>query len=169
MKKLAMILVLCLIFSGCGRAAWETVSDQILDVPREPAKLVHIAIPSGAAQTVLAGDDGEAVYFCDGYTICLANRESGDLNATLKWLTGLSREQLTLVERKEADCIRYDCAWTAAGENGQQVCRAEILDDGAYHYTVSVISEDENTEEFREAWEEIFQSFGLGAYKEATS
>lgn len=169
MKKFILFLLLCAFLSGCGNQAWETVSDQIeTTTPKEPQK-IKIALPNGAVQTSISLDGDTAIYFCDGYTVCVAQRTAGDMAATLKWLTGLPEEELTVLETKEEGCTRYYCAWCCAGENGQQVCRAEILDDGNYHYTVSILCDDENAVGHQDEWEDVFQSFSLGQYSEATS
>ena len=45
------------------------------------------------------------------------------------------------VETFEKGFHRWDWVWTAAGEGGDAVGRAAVLDDGVYHYCVSVMAE----------------------------
>ncbi len=169
MRKLAVFLIMCVLLSGCREKVWETISDQIMEEPREPAQLVHFAVPSGASQTVLSDEQGNAVYFCNGYTICQIVRPAGNLRATICEMTGLDMDALTVMKTQIGDVICYDCAWTCAGENGQKVCRGEILDDGNYHYSLSVFSEDEDVSDYLDVWQSLFDSFSLEEYSAATS
>ena len=47
------------------------------------------------------------------------------------------------------------------GEQGQQVARGCILDDGNYHYVLTALAEAERAGEFEEVWQEIFSGYSL--------
>ena len=59
------------------------------------------------------------------------------------------------------DVKRYDFVWAAAGEHGQQVCRACILDDGAYHYVMSASADEADAGALQSVWRELFNSYRL--------
>ena len=169
MKRILGILLFVLLLCGCGERAWETVSDKIETPPAAEPQKVSLALPRGAAQSAMAGENGDAIYFCDGYTLSVVTRPGGDMDATLRELTGLSADQLTILETEQEGCRRVYCAWCSAGESGQQIGRAEVLDDGNYHYIVSVLSDGEEASPYIDAWEELFHSVKLGEYNSATS
>ena len=169
MKKVLTILLLVLTLCGCKEKTWETISDQIETQPQAVPQKVSLALPRGAAQSAMAEENGDAVYFCDGYTLSVATRAGGDMNATIRWLTGLPADELSIIEAKQGDYKSTYCAWCSAGEGGQKIGRAKILDDGNYHYTVSVLSDGEDVAQYVDAWEELFQSVILGEYNSATS
>ena len=87
--------------------------------------------------------------------------DGGDLNATMRALTGFSREQLTVMETERSDFKRYDCVWSTAGEGGDHVARAVILDDGYYHYAVTVMADFASAGELTRTWKTILDSVSL--------
>ena len=85
---------------------------------------------------------------------------AGNLNDTIRKLTGFDKEQLTVMETEQDGAKRYDFVWAAAGEDGERLGRAAILDDGSYHYCLSVLR-DAQGEKSQVVWSEVFSSFGL--------
>ena len=87
--------------------------------------------------------------------------ESGDLEATVKAVSGFDMDSLTVIQtmRDGRDC--YEFVWACAGEDGQQVGRATILDDGNYHYVLSVMGDADHAWENYPVWLSMFQSFSL--------
>lgn len=170
MRKIGVILLSMLLLVGCSRkGAWETVSDRIVEGDNASKQNLCLALPEEAAQAVIADGEEYRIYFCDGYEVMVSSRESGDLDATLRWLTGFPRSALTVLATEEGAFTRYHCAWTCAGESGDQVCRAQILDDGNYHYAVCVMADSEDAGQYADAWDALFHSVGLGEYSAATS
>ena len=86
---------------------------------------------------------------------------SGDLDATVQMLTGCARDRLTLVKTCQNDLDRYDFVWTCAGEKGDMLGRGVILDDGSYHYCMSVLRSADGTKKSRIVWSDVFGSFNL--------
>ena len=84
--------------------------------------------------------------------------DSGDLSATIRALSGYEKGQLTILETRQGDCDRYDFVWTMAGETGDRLGRAAILDDGNYHYCMYAIRDQGNT---NIVWRDVFSSFSL--------
>ena len=56
---------------------------------------------------------------------------------------------------------RYDFVWTAAGEDGLQLGRACILDDGNYHYALTTMAQEETSGQLREVMQDMFDSCRL--------
>ena len=161
MKKLWLLLVCGMIFAGCGvKETVETVADEmVVPVLAEPRE-VYVALPDDTVLPAMESDSG-TLYFCKDYDILLQTMESGDLSATVFDVTGYEPDDLTMVETQENDYIRYDLVWSAAGELGQQVCRASILDDGTYHYVLAVMGNEATAGEYTGIWNGIFDSFCL--------
>ena len=161
MKKLWLLLVCGMIFVGCGaKETMETVADEpVVPVLAEPRE-IYVALPDDSVLPAMESDSG-TVYFCKDYDISIQTMESGDLRRTVESVSGHSPEDLTVMETAVSDYIRYDFVWTAAGELGQQVCRASILDDGNYHYVLAVMGNEDTAGEYGEIWNGILDSFCL--------
>ena len=161
MKFLCCLLVFLLLLTGCAaQPAWEQMEDVYAPQASPEPKKIGLTLPEDAATQVLAGSSG-VLYFCDGYEIMAETLASGDLEATLMSLTGFEREDLTLLETKNGDVNRYECVWTSVSGEGQRVSRAVILDDGSYHYCVSVGADSADAGALRETWQALLGSIVL--------
>lgn len=160
MKKWMLWMCLPLLLCGCGaEETFETVADeQILSVMAQPRQIT-VQLPEGTAAPVLERE-GEQVYLCEDYEIILETLSAGDLSGTIRTLSGYAKEDLTVMETQWQEISRYEFVWTAAGENGDRLGRAVILDDGQYHYCMSVLR-DAHEEEDQMVWNAVFGSFGL--------
>ena len=162
MRKILVFLLVSLIFAGCGaQETMETVADEWVQSAAAPVSEIHLTFPEEAAAPVSESETG-ALYQCDGYDILVQTLEAGDLDATLRSVTGYSREDLTVIETRFSDVKRYDLVWSCLGELGDQVGRACVLDDGNYHYILSVLADAERAGEFEVVWEALFGSYSLG-------
>ena len=85
----------------------------------------------------------------------------GDLSATIQRISGYTPDNLTVMETAQNGAKRYDFVWASAGENGDQLGRAVILDDGNYHYCLSVLRDADTTEKSQIVWRDVFDSFKL--------
>lgn len=153
-------MVLILTMCGCAAPTFETMND--VYAPQQeivPQKSVF-QIPNDAAAQVMENENGR-LYFCNGYEIMVETLSAGDLNRTVQTLTGYAKDALTIVETSVSQLNRYECVWTAAGEAGDQVGRAVILDDGNYHYCISVMSAAQEAGSLQDTWEELLRSFRL--------
>ena len=161
MKKLWLLLVCGMIFAGCGaEQTMETVADEpAVQVSAEPRE-IYVALPDDSVLPAMESDSG-TVYFCKDYDISIQTMGSGDLKKTVESVSGYSPENLTIMETVLSDYVRYDFVWSAAGELGQQVCRASILDDGNYHYVLAVMGNADTAGEYGEIWNGILDSFCL--------
>lgn len=162
MKKSVVFLMISLLFTGCAAEdTFETVADEWVQSAAAPMGNILVSLPEEAAAPVSESENG-TLYQCDGYEILLQTLTSGDLDATLRTVTGHGREDLTLLETRTGDIKRYDLVWSCLGEEGDQVGRACILDDGNYHYVLTVLADADRAGEFEETWEELFSSYSVG-------
>jgi len=158
MKKIVILLAAAMLLGGCSAPAdFETMKDVYGEQQLPLKKEVSFTLPKDASTQVMQSTYGQ-LYFCDGYEITMQTFSSGNLDATLRELTGFGREKLSDIETNG----RYECVWTAAGEDGNVVGRAVILDDGNYHYCMTVMADEEDALQLRSAWKTLFDSFILG-------
>lgn len=162
MKKLCCVILVTVMLSGCAvQSAFETIGD-ILDMPVIALKReVQLQLPKEATAPVLQSEDGGMLYLCDGYTLTIQTLSAGDLDRTMREVTGFSKDQLTVMETEQADTLRYDCVWSAAAEEGDQVGRSVILDDGYYHYAVTVMADFASAGELAKIWQTLLTSVTL--------
>ncbi len=161
MKKIIAVLALGLLLTGCGgQQTLETVLDTY-ETPAAQARQVELLLPEDAALATIGGADTGRLYLCDGYSVTVQTMGAGDLDRTLRQATGFAKEQLTVMETHVGDITRYDCVWSALGEEGEQTCRGVILDDGCYHYVVTVMADAQKAGELTETWNEILRSVTL--------
>ena len=137
MKKRVLfgMLAAAILLGGCGKAeTFETVADE-LDVPvlAQP-RTVTVDIPGEAEQGALETASGR-LYVTDDYEIILETREDG-----LK---------------------RYEFVWATAGEEGDRLGRGIVMDDGNYHYCLSVERPADPEKASQVVWSQVFSSFGL--------
>lgn len=156
MKTLGIVL-LALLLTGCG-ANYEQVQDvyatQALGAPAE----LLVSLPPDA--TVL-GESGGTIWLCDGYTAAADTLEAGNLDATLRAVTGYGREQLEVMALEDGALKRYECVWISAGEGGDQVARTVVLDDGNYHYCLTLQTQAESAGALREDWQQVLSTVTL--------
>ena len=162
MKKIAMALLLTLLLSGCGaKETLETVAD---DIPLQPVLAqpaqISVRLPDNAVSPVLENDT-QQLYFCEDYEIAIETRSSGDLSGTITALTGFAPDQLTVMHTKQDDADRYEFVWVSAGEKGDRLGRGVVLDDGSYHYCMSVLRDADNPKKSQVVWSDVFSSFSL--------
>lgn len=159
MRKWVVALALALVFlPGCGAVGdFETLKDVYSPSAVTAAGKISLELPEEAVSPAFSGESGK-LYFCDGYCLAVETLSGGDLNSTLKILTGYSRDALTVMQTQTGSMERYDCVWTAAGENGDQVGKAVVLSDGVYHYCVSVMAPATDAGSLQSAWQSVLGS-----------
>lgn len=162
MKKCWIIALALILLTGCGaQQTFETVTDDYAVSAAAPACKIGLSLPEEAAQTALHSQQEGSLYFCEDYTVAVQTLDGSDLDSTLRSVTGYGKDDLSLIttRRRGTDC--YECVWTAAGETSQQVGRTVILDDGSYHYTVTVMADAEKAGQLRKTWDSLLGSFYL--------
>lgn len=162
MKKLWILFLLLFMLAGCGaKETFETVDDQMAEPVSAPMGQLSMTLPDSASLSVMDNGAGDRLYLCDGYTIAVQTMPAGDLEKTLYETTGFSKDSLKLIQTNHYGADRYDLVWSAAGEGGDQVCRATILDDGTYHYVVTMMAPAETAGEFTESWQSTLHSLSI--------
>lgn len=154
-----LVVLLALILCGCRtQETFETISDepvqQVMAAPRE----VSVRLPDNAVAPVLE-TDARQVYLSEDYEIVIETLASGDLDATVRSISGFDKDQLTVIETQWEDVTRYEFVWAAAGENGDRLGRAVVLDDGSHHYCMSVLRDADAVSQV--VWRDVFGSFAL--------
>ncbi len=161
MKKYLWMLFPVLLLCGCNaQETVETISDEILLPVMAQPRDISVELPGETALPVVENDAGR-IYLCDEYEIVLQTMDAGDLSRTIQTLSGMEREQLTVMETMSDDVTRYEFVWTSAGEQGEQLGRGVVLDDGTYHYCLSVLRSTEKADKSQINWNRVFQSFHL--------
>lgn len=159
MKKMLWIVLAGLLLTGCSQApAAETVADvleePVLAQPRE----VRLELPGETVACAMESDSGR-LYLGDGYEVMVQTLPGGDLDATIRSLTGFNREDITVMQTGQ-EPKRWEFAWAAAGERGERVGRGVVLDDGSYHYCLSVLQDAED-DDCQIIWSQVFATFSL--------
>ncbi len=154
--------MLVLLLAGCtAQPVFETVCDPIDAPAMAQMRRLQLTLPKEATAPTLQSEEAGALYLCDGYTLTTQTMAAGDLDATMRRLTGFSKEQLTVMTTEKHGIRRYDCVWSAVGEGGDQVARAVILDDGSYHYAVTVMADFAAAGDLAGTWKTILDSVSL--------
>lgn len=162
MKKILLFVLLPLLLTGCsGEETLESVADEmVLPVMALPGEIL-VELPGEAAMPAMESDTGR-MYLASDYEIYIQTLEAGDLAKTVKTLSGYEKADLTVMETGTEDLRRYEFVWTSMGEDGQRLGRAVVLDDGNYHYTMTVLRDADTTENTQIVWSDVFRSFNLG-------
>ena len=160
MRKLLCVIFAALLLCGCGtRETFETLADVF--APEEvAAQKVGVSLPGEAVLETLHSDGGQ-LYLCDGYTVAVQTLPGGDLSRTVKEISGYEKDKIHLVETKQDSLTRYHMVWSSAGEEGDQISRAVIVDDGSYHYTVTVMAAARDAGTLNDTVQEILNSVRL--------
>lgn len=159
MKKCVLLLLLALALTGCAaEETYETISDEILVPAMAQPREITVSLPGEAALPAMESDNGRA-YLCQDYEVYLQTLEAGDMDATVRTLSGYDPEALTVMETEQEGLKRSEFVWACAGETGDRIGRAVVLDDGYYHYTLTILRDAATTETSQISWDEIFSSF----------
>ena len=161
MKRIALVAVLSLLLVGCGKAeTMETVADEMMIPVMAQPKEIWVALPDESVMPAMESENG-TLYLCGDYDVMVQTLYAGDLDATVRTVSGYGIQDLTIIQSGTGELDKYEFVWTVAGENGQQIGRATILDDGTYHYVLSATMNAEKISEYQEVWNGIFESFCL--------
>ena len=162
MKYFAALLMIALLLCGCGtEQTMETIADELVVPVMAQPKNISVSLPGEAAMPAVESDSGR-IYVCEDYEIVIQNYPSGDLDATIRELCGYPQDALTVMSTEQDGIRRHEFVWASAGEGGDQLGRAVILDDGNYHYTMAVTRPADTTETSQITWAKVFSSFALG-------
>lgn len=162
MRNWFVLIVVALMLCGCGaQPVFETVNDDDSLMVSASVCPINLDLPKEAAKPVMQSADGGSLYMCDGYTLMVQTFSGGDLDETVRQLTGYTMDQLQRVRTQQDELTRYDLVWSSAGEGGDQVGRAVLLDDGLNHYAVSVMADADSAGELQTTWKKLLGSVSL--------
>ena len=155
MKRILTLMVFVPLLFGCGtQMEYESVEDVYsLSVP-VPGEIC-VTLPVDAVALSAVTDNREQLYFCDGYTVTVQTMAGGDLDRSLREITGFGKDSLTVLEMPRDGMRCVTCVWTSLGEMGDQVGRLVLLDDGSYHYAVSVMADAELAGNLSQVWDNL--------------
>ena len=146
MKKIVWILAVVLCFAGCAdmtEPVMETVADGIVEPVAAEPKPIAVWLPDdAAAQTMAEGETGEC-YIWGTSELRIQPLDGGDILSTLRKLTGLDPERLTVMEYERDGVQFYQTVWSMTGEEGVSLGRCMVADDGNYHYCISLVSPED--------------------------
>lgn len=162
MKRMLLMILCAWALAGCaGPETYETMTDLYYAPPLpEPAEIA-LWLPENGTLSVLENEETGTIYLCDGYSVSVQTLASGDMDATLSAVTGYDKANLHGIGWQRDGLSRYECAWASAGEGGDQVGRTVVLDDGIYHYAVTVMGQAELAGSMSDTWMAITDSVGL--------
>lgn len=170
MKKILIILLLALFLAGCGgEKTMETVSDVQATPVVSTMQRIQLQLPPELSAPTLESEEAGTLYLCDDYSVCVQIVESGDLQKTIRNATGMEKDDLQIQTTRKGDAKCYQWVWTTGGENGIQVGRGCVLDDGTYHYVLTALSDEAVAGQVQTTWREIFASFCLATEREDIS
>ena len=156
-----MLLLLALLLCGCtAEETLETISDDIVQPVMAQPREIAVSLPGEASIPTMEGDTGR-MYLASDYEIYIQTLDAGDLNATIQTVSGYERDALTVMETNQEGVDRYEFVWSSAGETGDRIGRGVVLDDGKYHYVMTVLRDAETTENTQIVWSDVFASFHL--------
>ena len=161
MKKLGLILSLCLLLTGCGSAEiYETVEDDMLLAVAAVPKQIQVTLPEEAILPTMESDHGQ-IFICRDYDVTVQTLPAGDMRRTIAEVSGFDAEDLQVIKTRQNEMERTEFVWSATGELGNTVGRAAVLNDGNYHYVLTATIAADKCREYQEIWNGLFESFHL--------
>lgn len=162
MRKLGIWLLVLMCLAGCAAEPdYETVADLPVEPVIAQAMEMVVDLPAQTVVGVMESGEGSTLYFAEHYTVCLQTLEAGDLNRTLEVCTGFSRDRLQLMQTKAGEWDRYEAGWSCVSDQGDQIGRICVLDDGKYHYALTLMTLASQAEHVQESWQALLRSFRL--------
>jgi len=165
MKKwmVSVILVSTIMFSGCSAENFEPMLDVYgPGVQPQPAK-IQVKLPENAALSVMMGDTG-TLYYGENYEVCVETYPSGNINSTLNKITGRSADELTVLEVPVEQGNSYRCGWSVTDDEGERIGQCIVIDDGNYHYCLTVLVDAECAGQLRPMIDMVLNSYSFPSY-----
>ena len=160
MKKFCYLLLILLMLAGCSAPVYETLGDVVhVGGTQSQPRQVLLAFVEDAC--LLTSTEDDRLYLCQGYTMTLQTGPCGDLAETILTLSGKEMGDITVLQSLCGDHKRHDFVWITNGEEGEMLCRAAILDDGQFHYSLTVMASTEDAADLTATWNELFSTFCL--------
>lgn len=161
MKRMILLMTVLGLLSGCSAAeTYEMVTDEPVQQVSAQPREIHFFLAEETAMPAMETDSGK-LYLCGEYDVMSQIFDGGDLERTIRQVSGFSPSDLTVIQTESENVKKTEFVWTSAAEEGHRICRATILDDGNYHYVLSATVPAEKIEEYQEIWNGIFETFKL--------
>lgn len=162
MRMLAVLFAVVLLLSGCTvRQGYETMSDSFSEPEKSMAGEVSLLLPVGAEVVTAEHELNGKLWLCEEYWVCLRTSDAGDIEKTVLEMTGYNTEQLPVICVDSDGQKRYEFVWCSVGETGEQMNRGVIIDDGAYHYALTLHAEAESAGDLIDQWQNITATFAV--------
>lgn len=160
MKKCMVWLLAALLLAGCAaEPVYETIGDVCGNSePVSTPGTIEFAVPEGAQVQTSETDSGVNYYTVGDWEIWTQVREGGDIRATMKEVTGMDPDALTVMSRQVDGMDCHETTWTANGEDGVMVGRAAVLDDGNHHYCMALMVPQAQAEQIGENFMQLLDS-----------
>ena len=161
MKKLWILVMMALLLCGCvAEETFETVGDEMVQPVIAQQRQIQLRLPE---ETLLPAmeTEGKTLYLCKNYDVTVQTLGGGNLDATVRQVSGFSAEDLTVIQTMSGDFVCYEFVWTASGDLGEEVSRAKIIDDGSFHYVLTASAAASRAGELQEIWNGMFETFEL--------
>ena len=155
-RVMCMVLLACLLTGCAAEETFETVADELVFDQAQPRE-IQVVLPQETVLPVMETEAGQ-LYICRDFEVTVQTLAGGDLDATIRTLCGFGADDVDVLETSADGFTCYDFVWSSAGETGDQVGRACILSDGAYHYCVTAMAPEEKAGEYQEIWNGMFET-----------
>lgn len=163
LKKGIIWIMTALLLTGCAaEPVYETIGN-VWDNPEPVASAasMEFSLPDGAEMEVLSEESGSKSYRVGNWELWTEVYPGGDVSATLEQVTGMDADALTVIQRQVGNMDCHETTWTTTDEEGVNVARAAVIDDGNYHYCISLMVPEEDAQEVGNFFEEILYSVNL--------
>lgn len=152
---IAMVGVLC----GCAaEPVYETIADSWEQTaPAASPGKMEVPLPEGAEMEVMEAL-GDSYYRVGNWELWTKVLTGGDVQKSFEALSALDVRGLTVLERDRGDLRCYETTWAVTSEEGGQVVRAGILDDGNYHYCICLSAPEDEAGDAGQVFSEVFQA-----------
>lgn len=154
--KIIVLLCVCALLTGCAATPTFETLGQVQHEQPVVRKTASADIPADALE-LENGTDG--AWLCGSYYLEIRTVQSTDLGETVQTLSGCDEEKLTVMTLSDHGMDRYEWVWTAMSEEGRQLGRAVVLDDGNFHYCLSAVGPAEQGSSLAAEWNELFSTF----------
>lgn len=157
MKRILVCVMAAAMLSGCAaEPVYETIGNAMEDTqPVAAPGTIELVLPEDAQMQVVEDEFGSKSYRIGDNEVWTQVRTGGDISATMEQVTGISAEALTVMEYQLMDMPCYELAWITATEEGMKVARTAVIDDGNYHYCVSLMMPEEKAESLGDSFSEL--------------
>ena len=159
MKILLIFVLLLYSMAGCGtQVVYETIGNSC-EEPQpvaQPCEL-QLRLPEGTVMETMDAD-GSGYYTLGQWEIWTRVLPGGDLHQTLQTIAPVDPDGLTLIKREINGYECVETTWSAAGEEGESVVRAGVIQDGGYHYCICLCVPQSDAREAEELFGQIFRT-----------